>query len=132
MTLSGAAATIAGERDTAVGARDASERRCAAAEAEVERIKTVVARLQDHLAAASAKIVLLCPWDNGFEDAWLVSYDGPYSCTAITGRLISRLARVMCPILRFVLQNCHTIGPATMWDVAGTGLHFTVRCSRRK
>ena len=85
-------------------------------------------------------ITLLCPWDNGYNDAWLVS---GHPTTPEGGYSNDRLPHIAVGVGRvhdgfqagqtFMLENKHTIGPATMWDVVGTGLtgiHFTVAFQR--
>jgi hypothetical protein len=78
------------------------------------------------------QIVLLRPWDSGYNDSWLVSYDGPYSNDrpphiAVGQHRMTEFHSGQ----RLSLQNRHTVGPATMWDVTGTDAHFTVDFRRR-
>ena len=77
------------------------------------------------------EIVLLRPWENGYNDSWLVSYDGPYSNDRPRHISVGRdRMGEFCAGQRFILRNLHTVGPATMWEVADTDMHFTVTFQR--
>jgi hypothetical protein len=88
------------------------------------------------VGGSTQSITLLRPWDNGYNDAWLVSYEGAYSndrpphIAVGVGRVHDSFREGQT----FMLENKRTEGPATMWTVAGTGrssIHFTVAFQRR-
>ena len=77
-------------------------------------------------------IMLLCPWDNGYNDAWLVHYDGAYRNDRPPHIQVKGPMDDYHAGQRFFLKDRHTEGPATMCYVADmhtqrrTGMHFTV------
>ena len=77
------------------------------------------------------EIVFLRPWKNGYNDSWLVSYDGFYSNDRPPHVQVGRdRMQAFYAGQRFTLRNIHTVGPATMWEVADTDMHFTVAFQR--
>ena len=132
------AAAAAVEEQQISGGRRRGQRGERGREARPQKMAVDTHAIAPPIAQEEREIVLREKWVNGYNDAWLVAYDGP------DGRRHADYTNDRPPHIavgedcmdeyhagqRFTLRNKHRVGPATMWEVADTGLHFTIAFNR--